>query len=534
MRRIFAFIMTLSVLCMPALSVMMHAEGQTGADTEGSLGISDTAPTQAQDISRSVKCTGRGFDKNWPMWDGEERYYSESVEGSATVELTSAEPIGGIYILFDIEPGSWNISDADGRSMSVSMPYIHQYVDTTETFGQECRSVTLGFGEAGVRIAEIYVLGPGERPSWVQSWEPTPEYTDILLVSTHSDDEHLFFAGILPYFTAKGRIVTVAYMTEHYSTHERRHERLNGLWTAGVRTYPIVGGFTDRYSTTIDWAESNLTGDGHTQQELEAFCVELLRRTRPKVMFTHDFEGEYGHGQHMLLAQTLSRALELSGNAENYPESAQKYGAYDVPKAYFHLWAENAILFDFFDTPMEELGGVSPFERSRDAFKCHISQLDTVFYDWVFGSSKDPVRCAADIEEHSPLRFGLYRSTVGEDSGSGDVFENLRAYSDPEPEPEPDTDSDTDAAADTSADTAGHTEQITAGMSDQSDDVTVAADVIIDTDTDNGADTDSSEENNSAATVSVIGICVCAVCVAAFAIKNKKAQNKQDPPENGI
>ncbi len=412
----------LSILAVTVLSFCAVLSLYSFADTQD-VGY-------AENISASVEFKTQKILDPFNMHNDWQGVASVGREG-ATVELISQQTIGGIYVIFDSEYGEWQVTDIQGKTCTQTKPYIHQYFDVAEAFGGGRNSLTLTFPEEGVGISEIYVFGLGECPEWVQRWEPTPEYTDILLISTHSDDEHLFFAGIIPYYTAEGRIVTVAYMTEHYSSSERHHERLNGLWTAGLRNYPIFGGFTDRYSTDIKWAENNLVYDGHTMDELDAFTVELIRRTRPKVLFTHDFEGEYGHGQHRLLAASAARALECSADGDVYPESAHKYGVYDVPKAYFHLWGEGQIRFDW-DAPLESLGGKSPFEVSREAYKCHNTQWSSWFTEWIFGTESAPIERASDIVEYSPLCFGLYRSTVGADSGKGDVFEHVTPYSDVE------------------------------------------------------------------------------------------------------
>ena len=52
-------------------------------------------------------------------------------------------------------------------------------------------------------INELFVLGEGELPDWVQVWEPTCEKADILFLSTHPDDELIFFAGAIPTYAAE-------------------------------------------------------------------------------------------------------------------------------------------------------------------------------------------------------------------------------------------------------------------------------------------------------------------------------------------
>lgn len=37
----------------------------------------------------------------------------------------------------------------------------------------------------------------------------------------------------------------------------------------------------------------------------------------------------------------IQEALEASNNADMYPDSASRYGLWDVPKAYYHLYGDN-------------------------------------------------------------------------------------------------------------------------------------------------------------------------------------------------
>ena len=270
-------------------------------------------------------------------------------------------------------------------------------------------------------------------------------------------------------------------------------------------------GINDSYSTDIEWAKRNLKSDGHSVDQVDSLLVELLRRTKPMVVFTHDFEGEYKHGQHMLLADALTRALTVSSDAEKYPDSAAKHGTYDVPKAYYHLYKENAIRFNW-DVQLDELGGKSPFEVSREAFLCHTSQVDSKFYRWLFGETGVEVKAAVDITEYSPLEFGLYRSTVGLDSGIGDVFENLTPYSD-EGKEVVDTTEETEAVTtppDTSPDTLPETKADEVGES-----------VIIPV-TDTAADDDGSDGNGARVTLFVFATAAVGVVCACMIVRPKR------------
>ena len=142
------------------------------------------------------------------------------------------------------------------------------------------------------------------------------------------------------------------------------------------------------------------------------YQVELLRRFQPLIAVGHDLRGEYPHGAHILYAHCLMEALEYAADPEQYPESYEKYGVWDVPKTYLHLAKTDAMVLDI-DTPLEYYGGLTAYQVAQQAMKCHVSQV--VGYGFAVcrdGTVRD-------------CRFwGLVRSLVGEDSGN-DIFEHL-------------------------------------------------------------------------------------------------------------
>jgi LmbE family N-acetylglucosaminyl deacetylase len=247
------------------------------------------------------------------------------------------------------------------------------------------------------------------------------ERADLLALPTHADDEHLFFGGILPtYAGERGLAVQVAYMTNHWGERYRPHELLNGLWTVGVTAYPLIGPFADLYVTKESLSAAEQT---YGREAVLEFQVELLRRFKPKVVVGHDLAGEYGHGAHMLNAATLVDALALSGDETAYPDSAERWGLWETPKAYLHLYAENGIVMDW-NLPLERFDGKTAYEMAVEGFARHRSQTEyfSVRQD---GSWQD---CR---------KFGLVHSLVGPDAAMNDLFENIDLSPEPEPEPTP-------------------------------------------------------------------------------------------------
>ena len=259
-----------------------------------------------------------------------------------------------------------------------------------------------------IPLAEIHVYGKGELPKDVQKWNPSCEKADLMLLAGHPDDELLWFGGVLPtYAGVQQKAVQVCIMVP--TLPRRRLEELDGLWLCGVRNYPVFGYFRDSFSLSVKdqydrWGES----------AVQKLVTGWVRRFKPDVLITHDFKGEYGHGAHRVCADAAVKALDFAANPKKFRESYQEYGAWNVPKCYIHLYAENVIDFDW-RVPLEAFDGKTAFDVATEAFSRHISQKDT---EYVVEDS-GPCDCSL---------FGLYRSLVGPDIEKDDLFENLPGY----------------------------------------------------------------------------------------------------------
>lgn len=383
--------------------------------------------------------TGEGFDNFKKICDGNRDTYGKaSAEGTVTV--SRKDGIGGIYIEFDRIPEKWTLTEPDSGIDIIcgENAFLHEFVDIEELLGELPDKLVLSF-ETGTRIADIYVFSEGELPSWVQVWQPPCERADLLLISSHSDDEQLFFSGILPYYAGeRGLNVQVAYMVQHFEAngvenHKRPHEQLDGLWTVGVRNYPVMSDFPDLYAesknrqTAFSQAAAVFETQGITYDDFVGYITECLRRFQPLVVVSHDLDGEYGHGTHVMSAAALTDAIRYAADESRYPASAAQYGTWEVEKVYLHLYEENQIVMNF-DVPLEHFSGKTAFEVSQDGFACHKSQHWTWFYKWMYGTDENPVRRATDIKTYSPCNYGLYYTHVGFDREGGDFFENVETY----------------------------------------------------------------------------------------------------------
>jgi len=404
------------------------------------LAVCLIVPAQgAQADWQGTQAEAEGFGKPARLWDAARSTYTSAAQGG-TVTLSREDGIAALYIEFDRVPQEWTLTEPDsGKSVTCGeYSFLHEFVDVAALFGGKPETLKLEF-PAGTVIANVYAFSEGDLPDWVQIWEPPCTEADLLLISSHSDDEQLFFAGVLPYYAIERQMeVQVAYIVQHFEVygtqnHERPHEQLDGLWTVGVRNYPVMSDFPDLYAeskdraTAFKQASAVFEGQGVTYDDFISYITECLRRFKPLVVVSHDLDGEYGHGTHVLCSSALTEAIEYAADETKYPESAEEYGTWTVEKTYLHLYPENAIVMDW-DTPLDSLGGKTPFEMTREGFNCHKSQHWTWFYKWIYGKEGAPVNGAADIQTYSPCHYGLYDTKVGADVQGGDFFENVETY----------------------------------------------------------------------------------------------------------
>ncbi len=336
--------------------------------------------------------------------------YKTVIKGNSgdmiTIQATDDSLLHGIYIIWDSPVQPWILTTDEGERSCGKYGYLHEYVALEEPSAQAIIQIPAD----DMRICEIRGFGEGELPEDVQVWNPPCDKADIMIVASHADDDILFFGGIVPtYGVAKGAQVQVVFMTEFWTTTRiREHEKLDGLWVDGLKNYPVSSDFPDKYADSLEQAEQI-----YSLEELTAFLVTQIRRFKPQVMVTHDLQGEYGHGYHMITAKAVNLAVEKALEETAYPETAETLGIWDVPKTYIHLYQENPITLDL-RVPIEELGGKTALEVAKEAYKQHVSQQWCWFY-------------VSDDYKYSCAEFGLYRTTVGLDEKQ-DMLDHIKLY----------------------------------------------------------------------------------------------------------
>lgn len=379
------------------------------------LSLSVAFAAEANDITEDCKfkvcSSGRKYtlmtDKKYTS------YWESNKIKTPWIAITAPEgkPIAGLYVCFGNMPESWEIQTSDdGKDWFTAVPgdtrFLHAYVALPQP-AQHVRLAVTSEKKTALRINDLFVLSEGDLPDWVQVWQPTEEKADILFLSTHPDDELIFFGGAIPtYAVEQQRKVVVAYFTRSNTT--RSSELLNGLWHMGVRTYPVIGTFKDSYAKNLKAAYKTAGGKGKVNE----WIVGLYRQYKPEVVVTQDTNGEYGHKQHMMIADAAQNCIALAANEDEFTASTIAYGTWQVKKLYLHLYPENQITFDW-TIPLKSMNGATGIELAEEAYTLHKTQASSGMSVTETGTKYDN------------RVFGLAFTTVGEDVRKDDFLENI-------------------------------------------------------------------------------------------------------------
>lgn len=354
-----------------------------------------------------------------------------TINANSNIQIISKKDIKYVYIMYEFKSINGKLKTTSETINLNKDGFIHELIKLQKA----SNGVTLTYDEEAI-ISEIHIYGEGSLPGDVQTWTRETT-TDLMLFSTHSDDEVLFFGGIIPTYLNQGKKVHVVYLTKHIECKKpkqiRMHEVLDGLWTSGVRDYPTYGILPDQgartkkhtkeeYDRILKLEKEQVIKDKMTEKQLIDFYVTTIRQYQPKVILGHDVYGEYGHGQHIYNTYLLKKAVVSSADKKYVIDG---YDAYTIPKVYLHLYnIKNATVINL-DTPLEKYNNRTAYQVTQEAFKKHISQQKTVYPAWLNGENNEYTK-AADIKTYSPMYWGLYSSTVGNDVKKNDLFENIQ------------------------------------------------------------------------------------------------------------
>lgn len=273
-------------------------------------------------------------------------------------------------------------------------------------------------------------------------WKMPPEKITLLAVNAHPDDEGIFFGGALPYYSGILQVPTMllSMTSGDWNTNNlliRENELRNAAWTYGLRYEPIFARFRDvpshnmagnPYTNKIDatwdyWADGILQGDGSDVAAGHAkavnYVAEIIRRYRPEVIITHDFNGEYGHDNHKATALVVSEAYYVAADPSATATNLVGLAPWQARKLYVHLYKTNQLFHTEWETPRPEFAGKSARQIANDGLDAHVSQSSPDVSTYYLSGE--------NYDGYDSERWGLFASAVGPDTvtTNGTFFEHI-------------------------------------------------------------------------------------------------------------
>lgn len=360
----------------------------------------------AKDITAACTMNDRAYNAASPAAQVDGNYETYYTGNALTIAAPAGEQIGAILlrwrtispptvILKTRQNGQWVEIQRAAPDFAAQYIALTQPVDTLRISG----------ADAALELCEVSVYTPGEPAADVQRWRHPPEKVDMMLFSTHPDDEVLWFGGLLPYYAGEQK-KDVLVVNAVYGWYYRRQELLDALWTCGVDIYPVMLGAQDAIENVEEgWKENN--------RLTQAGLVSIVRQYRPDVVVLHDVNGEYGHAAHKTFCRMGQKAVTMAADAQQCRDSAALYGVWDTPKTYIHLYATRSLRMDW-KQPLSAFDGKTGLEVAAEAFQCHVSQRNKHYR-------------VEDGGQYDNALFGLWRTTVGDDTLGNDLFEHIPA-----------------------------------------------------------------------------------------------------------
>lgn len=183
---------------------------------------------------------------------------------------------------------------------------------------------------------------------------------DLMLIAAHPGDEVSFFSGLLAVYAGElGYSTKVVYTS--CKTEKMRNTACDTLKKIGVTEEPVFLDYSGVYFENLAHAKKQVS-----MEELEQDLVRILCAERPSVVVTHDPEGEFGHGMHILTAECTRRAVKTASEGEN---------PFRGCRLYFHSTAsENASAVNR-TCALEKFGGKSVLEVDEALYAAYSTDI---------------------------------------------------------------------------------------------------------------------------------------------------------------
>jgi len=385
MKKLFILAALLALLCLPALA------------------------EEAQDLTENCRLIlSQNKKEAAALTDGSYyTFWSCGKNGYIEISAPEGEAIHGLYISWSKSITQWEIQAGEDwhTVYTTEEAYFNQYVPLEAGYSV-LRLVNKTTDGHEMAVSELRVLGAGEAPGWVQQWHTFEGKADLVLLVTDPGDEYLFFGGLLPAYIAQGKQVMLCVVVNTNAAY--KSQLLDGAWACGMTNYPYIAYFKPKMQRSLEdqyaaWSEVQFV----------RHVSRIVRMYQPEVLVTHSRNGEGVDGGHKACADAAIKSL-VTAMDEKYDVGYgyANWGNYKVKKLYLHLYGDAPTVLDY-DQPLDFYGGRTARQVAEEAYAHQDYQRKTL-PNKVMGEGV----CDGSA-------YGLYYSSVGEDTGLGDLFEHI-------------------------------------------------------------------------------------------------------------
>ena len=173
----------------------------------------------AKDITNECKIKLGYYSTKDITDDNFSTFLTKSKNYSITVECE--ENIKNVYIMYHDHATKGKILFDNYENIVGQNGYLHELIKVNNNVN----TFKIQYDDE-FSIADIYIYNDDNLPDMVQDWKNL-DTADLMLFTTHADDEQLFFAGLIPTYVDAGKKIQVVYFTRHTNNVLRYHELLN-------------------------------------------------------------------------------------------------------------------------------------------------------------------------------------------------------------------------------------------------------------------------------------------------------------------
>jgi len=377
------------------------------------LGVCPTALAQGEEslaADLTADCTialpEKLQDKLYRMTDNVvESYQMFEAEESVTIMPPAGKTAQGLYLEWYTLPKSYVVETYDAAGTLLSsyegQPFLNSYIALDALSAQ----IKLVFG-SDAELSDLRLYGEGALPADVQLWQSTLESADLLYIAATPQSAVKDFFGVLAAYTVEHEIPS-AMVVLSKDTRSMQEGLLAGLWEMGFANYPQFGSLESSNNEVYKRVRGNWSTKSTTK-----LVESVLSKYSARVVITNTPNEQAYDGAAQYCAEVVQNELQERG-ADEYA-TVQKLYCADPSGATALDWSAALIHFD----------GASVTEAANAAYAKNPGMR-------VFHKTLEPA-----------ATFSLGYTTVGEDTGAGDLLENIETslltkYVVPTPSPTP-------------------------------------------------------------------------------------------------